>query len=425
MNPSNPTLNGTLTTLPDYMPRHFDRLVATVGRPSLVNHRDPEIVPRPVASRKPSRQAKNTSLTDPLMPKITGRRPMLALLIAAHNEELVIGNTIRSALKAGMEREHIYVVDDNSDDETSLIARAILGPHNVIKVDRSGKGLAITKAAKHFNLTRRYRWIHIADADGGFSPDYFKIFRSRLRVKYVAATGYVRSLPGGPISQYRVMEYTIGQEIHRRFQALTHTVTIIPGPTSCFRSDIFRQVDFANKSLTEDFDVTLQIHRKKLGKIQFIPQAIAYTQDPKSLKDYTKQITRWNRGVMQGIQRHGVGRHFNRLDAYLSYQVAQNLLFFAGYCVYVPYEAIVRHSPDVIALTFLYDVTITFATTLLVAMKARRPDILSAFPHIYAFRWISTAVFLRAFVEIVFLRRFRVTEGFWTTPKRYKSSTTA
>ena len=256
MNPSNPTMPST-----PFMYVH--RATPLLRRESSVNHRDPEIVPRPVISRKPQKHQVDP---DKFIKKTTGRRPMLALLIAGYNEELVIGNTLRSAINAGMEANDIYVVDDNSSDQTSAIACSILGPDNVLKVDRSGKGLALTKGAKHFDLTRRYRWIHIADADGGFSPDYFKIFRSRLRVKYVAATGYVRSLPGGPISQYRVLEYTIGQEIHRRFQALTHTVTIIPGPTSCFRSDIFRQVNFANKSLTEDFDVTLQIHRRARAK---------------------------------------------------------------------------------------------------------------------------------------------------------------
>lgn len=387
-------------------------------RPIMLNRRDTELVPRPVTPRTPKKHA---LMTEPLAPtfikKGYGRRPMLALLIAGHNEELVIANTIRSAIRAGMEREHIYMVDDDSSDKTSTIARAILGPHNVIKVDRSGKGLALTKAAQHFNLTRRYRWIHIADADGGFSPDYFKVFRSRLRIKYVAATGFVRSLPGGPVSQYRVVEYTIGQEIHRRFQAMTHTITVIPGPTSCFRSDIFRQVDFANHSFTEDFDVTLQIHRKKLGKIQFIPEAIAYTQDPKNLKDYVKQITRWNRGVMQCIKRHGIGRQFNRLDAYLSYQVMQNLLFFFGYCVYVPYIAISHSNPAVFATTFLFDVVIMFLMTLAVAIKARRMDIMSAFPHIYLYRWISTYVFLKAFVEVVFMGRFKTSAGTWNTPR--------
>lgn len=350
---------------------------------------------------------------------------MIALLIAAHNEEMVLEPTIRSAIRAGMPAEHIYVVDDNSTDATSAIARSILGRGNVIKVSRSGKGLALTKAAERFQLTKRYRWIHVADADGGFDPNYFKTFRKQLRVKYAAATGYVRSLPGGTISQYRVMEYTFGMEIHRRFQALTHTITVIPGPTSCFRADVFEKVNFANKSLTEDFDVTLQIHRQKLGHIQFIPSAIAYTQDPRTMQDFTKQITRWNRGMMQCIHRHKIGRKADRLDAYMTYQVVQNLLFFINYALVMPFFAITLHSANIVAITFLYDVAITLIITLLVAMKTKRWDILSAFPNIYVLRFVSIYVFLRAFFEVSILRRYMVSEGTWSTSgRRYKPTVT-
>jgi cellulose synthase/poly-beta-1,6-N-acetylglucosamine synthase-like glycosyltransferase len=349
-----------------------------------------------------------------------GKR-MLALLIAAHNEELVLEPTIRSAIRAGMKREDIYVVDDNSSDKTSEIATSILSKRNVHRVPRSGKGLALTRASKKFKLAQRYQWIHIADADGGFSPTYFPVFRRELNRKYAAATGYVRSLPGRNVSKYRVFEYTIGMEVHRRFQALAHTVTVIPGPTSCFRSDVFARLNFANQSLTEDFDVTLQIHRNKLGKIQFIPKAVAYTQDPRTTKDFVKQITRWNRGVMQGAQRHKIGRKPSRIDAYLSYQIITNLLFFFSYCILTPYIAIRRHAPEVIALTFLFDVGITFALMWAVAVRARRFDILSAFPQIYLYRWITLLVFLRAFVEVVFLHKHRVTKGFWSTAgRRYK-----
>jgi poly-beta-1,6-N-acetyl-D-glucosamine synthase len=355
---------------------------------------------------------------------VTPRR-MLALLIAGHNEELVIGDTIRSAMRAGMRAEDIYIVDDNSSDATSKIARSILPAENVCKVRRSGKGLALTKAAKKFQLVKHYRWIHIADADGGFASDYFRVFRSRLRVKYAAATGYVRSLPGGSVSQYRVFEYTIGLEIHRRFQAMTHTVSVIPGPTSCFRFDVFARVNFANKSLTEDFDVTMQIHRLKLGKVQYIPQAVAYTQDPKNVQDFTKQITRWNRGIMQGVLRHKIGRRRQRIDAYLSYQILQNLLFFFNYLIVVPFMSVQRQTADIIALTFLYDVFLTFILTLLVAMRSKRWDILSALPMIYIFRWISLGVFLRAFVEVLILRRFQAAGGAWSTAgRRYKSAVT-
>jgi cellulose synthase/poly-beta-1,6-N-acetylglucosamine synthase-like glycosyltransferase len=348
---------------------------------------------------------------------------MLALLIAAHNEELVLEQTIRSALKAGVKARDIYIVDDNSNDETSAIAVRVLGEKNVIKVGRSGKGLALTKASRHFDLTKRYRWIHIADADGGFAPNYFRVFRANLRVKYAAATGYVRSLPGGPVSQYRVFEYTIGMEIHRRFQVLTHTVSVIPGPTSCFRSDVFAKLNFANEALTEDFDVTIQLHRQKLGKVQFIPGAIAYTQDPQTTGDFIKQIARWNRGIMQGVTRHGIGRHPQRLDAYLSYQIMQNMLFFMNYCIIVPYAAFARHSVNIVATTFVYDVAVLFGMTFLVSLRSGRWDILSAFPYIYLYRWLSLIIFLKSFFEVIVLRKFRITKGVWGTEgRRYKQA---
>lgn len=345
----------------------------------------------------------------------------MALLIAAHNEELVIEQTLRSAIRGGMKKTDIYVVDDWSSDATSKVARSILGKKNVYKVRRSGKGLALTRGASKFDLTERYNWIHIADADGAFARDYFYVFRRNLQTKYAVATGYIKSLPGDSISQYRVYEYTIGMELHRRFQALTHTVPVIPGPTSCFRSDIFNQVDFSVKALTEDFDVTLQLHRKKLGKVQFIPGAIAYTQDPLTMRDFTKQITRWNRGILQGSRRHRIGLKLQRIDAYLSYQILQNLVFFVNYALVMPYIAFKRHSPALIATLFLFDVFTTLILTMLVSLRSRRWDILSAFPQIYILRWVTLLVFLRAFVEITILRRFRVTDATWSTAgRRYK-----
>jgi cellulose synthase/poly-beta-1,6-N-acetylglucosamine synthase-like glycosyltransferase len=391
-------------------------------RPLPTPHRP--LVKRDIIKLPENSRAKQASVINKYLRDFTPKG-RLCLLIAAHDEELVIANTIHSAIRAGMKPQHIYVVDDNSSDKTSEIAKSILGCANVVRVKRSGKGLALAKASKKFDLTRRYRWIHIADADGGFAPDYFRVFRGQLRVKYAAATGYVRSLPGGAVSQYRVFEYTIGLEIHRRFQSYTNTVPIIPGPTSCFRSDVFEKIDFANKSLTEDFDVTLQIHRQKLGKIQFIPQAVAYTQDPKTVLDFAKQITRWNRGIMQGVHRHRIGRKLSPIDAYLSYQIMQNFLFFFNYCILVPFLAIQHRSLAVAAQIFLFDVILTFFMALLVAARTKRWDIMSAFPFIYVLRWVSMAVFLRSFVEVAILRRFRITEGTWNTAdRRYKSEVT-
>ena len=354
-------------------------------------------------------------------------KTMVALLIAAHNEELVLENTLRSAIAAGMEPRHIYVVDDASADSTSKIAKEILGQHNVIKVKHSGKGLALSIAAAYFNLSRRYRWIHIADADGAFAPDYFRVIRSRLRVKYAAATGYVRSLSGSYIGQYRVFEYTIGLDVMRRFQSVANVVSVIPGPTSCFRSDIFDKLNFANHSLTEDFDVTLQIHRSKLGKIQYIPQAIAYTQDPKNLVDYVKQITRWNRGIMQCVLRHHIGFKLTRIDAYLSWQILQNLLFFTNYFFWLPALMILTGKGlSLVAGALLYDISLIAVMVSYAAYRSRRSDIISAFPFIYMLRWISVFIFLKSFIEVGLLRQHRLSSGTWDVVcRRYKADTVA
>lgn len=345
------------------------------------------------------------------------RRPKIGLLIPAHNEELVLENTLLSAINAGMKPEHIYVVDDNSNDRTSAIARKLLPSQNVCKVRRSGKGLALTKAIKKYNLCDRYQWIHIADADCTFMPNYFSVFRRNLRKKYAAATGYVKSLPGRHVSQYRVFEYTISLEFHRRVQAMLQVVPVIPGPTSCFRADVLAKINFDNHSLTEDFDVTLQIHRQKLGKIQYIPNAVVYTQDPHTFGDYTKQITRWNRGTLQGIRRHRIGLRVHKIDAYLSYQISQNILFFFNYFIWIPYITIKQDSIDMLAVTFVVDVVLNFVLTLIVAARTKRWDIVSAFPYIYVLRWVSITVFLKAFIEVFVLRKFKNNDGIWSNGK--------
>src|SRR5258706_688734 len=162
----------------------------------------------------------------------------------------------------------------------------------------------------------------------------------------------------------------------------------------------------------------MQLHRQKLGCIQFIPEAVAYTQDPKTVKDYTKQITRWNRGGLQSMLKYRIGRRLTPIDAYLSYQIIQNLLFFASYVIWIPYLALTRHTTAVFAAAFVTDVMLTFAITFFTAARTRRWDVLSAFPQVYAIHWLSLGGFLKAFFEVVILRKYRTGSGMWEN-KRY------
>ncbi|MGC1177369.1 MAG: glycosyltransferase family 2 protein, partial [Candidatus Saccharimonadales bacterium] len=254
-------------------------------------------------------------------------RKKLALLLPGHNEELIIATTIRSAVAAGQKKRDIFVVNDASTDATRAIATKLLGKQNVLNVQRSGKALAVKKAIKKFNIEREYQWLHVADADSVFSRDYFRIYRRTLSRDYVVAIGFVQSLRGNWISTYRALSYTYGQHVYRRIQSALGMVSVFPGPVTSFRTDILSKLELTGNSLTEDFDITLQVHRKRLGKIKYIPKAINYTQDPQSLRDFCKQSMRWYRGFFQGIKEYRIGLSRQRIDIGIGFQLLQTIVF--------------------------------------------------------------------------------------------------
>lgn len=349
----------------------------------------------------------------------------LALIIPGYNEEVVIADTISSAMAAGQHTSDIYVVSDGSSDRTVEIATELLGADHVLDQANSGKARAILNGMNHFNIPERYVWLHIADADGVFATTYFNEIHARLSRDYVAATGYVQSLKGGWISKFRVYEYTLGLEIYRRIQAFFGVIPVIPGPTSMFRTDILNKLDFTVDSLTEDMDITLQIHRKKLGKIQYIPQAKTYTQDPKDLTDYIKQVSRWYRGNFQVMQRHHVGFRPHRIDAYIAFVMFEQWIFLAQ-LIALPFFAWWGQNYATLAIVFLNDIIFFLSFTIWAAAASKRTDVLSAFPLFYILRFVNIYIFVRSWYEIVVQRKFRTARPGWSTAgRRYRITTDA
>jgi cellulose synthase/poly-beta-1,6-N-acetylglucosamine synthase-like glycosyltransferase len=348
----------------------------------------------------------------------------LALLLPAHNEELILEATIRSAIAAGQPVEDIFVVDDGSTDDTRAIATRLLGKSHVISVKRSGKSLAVKKAIVKFKVVTNYVWLHIADADSVFSQDYFRHYRSKLDPKkYAVAVGFVQSLRGNWISTYRALTYTYSQQVTRRVQSHLGMISVFPGPITCFRTDIISKLDFNGISLTEDFDITLQVHRKKLGKILFIPQAVNFTQDPQTLKDFCKQNLRWQRGFFQGVKKYKIGLRAQRIDASLGYQMLQNILFLLQVFVLLPFVVVTTHNWLVIPVFIAADIVVNGIIALFASVAAKRWMLLGALPYFHFLRWIEIGIYLQAFVEVMVLGRFKDKVVGWSTEgRRYKLS---
>lgn len=349
------------------------------------------------------------------------RRRRLALLLPGHNEELIIATTIRSAVAAGQKLEDIYVVDDGSTDNTRKEALKELPITNILSLPHSGKAKAIAKAIDHFKIVKRYSWVHIADADSAFCPNYFQYYKRRLNSRYVVAVGFVQSMRGNWIARYRCFSYTYGQHIFRRIQSWLGMISVFPGPVTCFRTNILHKLDFAAESLTEDFDLTLQVHRKKLGRICFIPDAVNYTQDPRTLRDFCKQTTRWQRGFFQGVRKYHIGFHRQRIDISIMYQLLETLLYLIQLFVVMPYLAWRLDDWRLIVVILIADYLVLCVLAVLSAAAARRPAVLLSLPYFHFLRIIELVIFIKAFIEVIALGKFRSKITGWETKgRRYK-----
>lgn len=267
----------------------------------------------------------------------TGPVPTLdqvAILVAAHDEALVIERTIRSALDH-VAPDQVFVVSDGSTDDTVAIARAAGAQVFDLQPNR-GKAGAIAAAIDHFRIAQRFEVLMLLDADTHLSDDYFATGLAEFDAPdVVAVAGRATTIvePGGSsllgrmLVAYRERVYVAVQYLQKFGQASrrANVVAIVPGFASMYRTGILDAIDITAQGLAiEDFNMTFEVHVKRLGRIAFRPgAAIAYTQDPDTLRDYTKQVRRWNLGFWQTLARHRVG--FTRFGVATSLFVAELL----------------------------------------------------------------------------------------------------
>ena len=123
---------------------------------------------------------------------------------------------------------------------------------------------------------------------------------------------------------YRSRLYAVVQLLVKYGQAAkwANVMPIVPGFASMYRTDILSQIDIAGPGLViEDFNMTFEVHAKKLGRIAFHPDAaVAFTQDPDIWRDYAP-IRRWTLGYWQTVRLHGL--HVGRFWGALALQVTE------------------------------------------------------------------------------------------------------
>ncbi|KKK38729.1 hypothetical protein WQ57_07000 [Mesobacillus campisalis] len=229
--------------------------------------------------------------------------PAVSVVIAAFNEEKVIGKTIDSILKSRYSNLEVIVVDDGSEDETGQITSKF-GSKKVrlIQKENGGKTSAVNLGIRN----AKGDIIIAVDADTVVAPDTIaRLVRHFSDDRVAAVSGNVRvGNVKNLLTAWQHVEYVTGFNLEKRAFAALGSVTVVPGAIGAWRKQVVEQLGyFAADTLAEDTDMTLKIVRSGY-RVLIDEQAYAYTEAPETIGAFLKQRFRWTFGTLQCLWKH-------------------------------------------------------------------------------------------------------------------------
>jgi len=241
--------------------------------------------------------------------KNIGDKTKFALIVAAHNEELVIGNIIESLKMMDYDKKlyDIFVIADNCTDKTAEIARkkgAIVRERFDKK--RRGKGYALEWMFNIiFKMEKKYDAIAVFDADNLVHKNFLKEMNKKMCKGYKVVQGYLDSK--NPEDTWVTGSYSIAfWSCNRMFQLARYNLGLssqLGGTGFCIDTDILKELGWGATCLTEDLEFSCKIILNGY-KVGWAHDAIIYDEKPLTLAQSWRQRKRWMQGFADVSSRY-------------------------------------------------------------------------------------------------------------------------
>ncbi|WP_424472537.1 glycosyltransferase family 2 protein [Paenisporosarcina sp.] len=231
--------------------------------------------------------------------------PTVSVFIPAHNEEVVIGNTLRamSRLYYPKDKLEIIVINDNSSDRTAEIVEEFTRKYSFIRLIETiapNKGKGKSSALNEGLRQSSGDVIAVYDADN--TPERMALWYLIMGLvndpESAAVVGKFRVINAAQtwLTRFINIETICFQWMAQGGRWKWFKVATIPGTNFAIRRSIMEQLGgWDVKALAEDTELTIRVYN--LGyHIRFFPAAITWEQEPETLKIWWKQRTRWARG---------------------------------------------------------------------------------------------------------------------------------
>lgn len=238
-----------------------------------------------------------------------------AIVVAARNEEKVIGALIASLTKQNYPAEmyDIYAAPNNCTDNTEAVARAhgarIFTPKGKITL----KGQVLHQFANFVLKQNRYDAVCVFDADNVVHPDFLQNMNNAYQNGVRVAQGYrdSKNPRDSAMSTCYAIYYWIVNRFYNGGRETLGLSSLVVGSGYMMAVDLLRKLGGWNtQTLTEDYEFSAQCVLAG-EKVHYIQNAIAYDELPLTFAQSWRQRRRWSTGFVQSMQVY-MGKLFTR-----------------------------------------------------------------------------------------------------------------
>lgn len=237
------------------------------------------------------------------------------VLICARNEQAVIGQLLESiaaqSYPSGL--VDVFVCADNCTDDTAQIARRhgarVYERQNKLQV---GKGYALRflleKIGEDMGLSH-YDGFFVFDADNLLDAHYIEEMNKVFSSGYKAVTGYRNTKNFGDnwITAGYGLWFLRESEYMNRPRADLGVSCAVSGTGFLFSPQLLQNGGVWDYFLlTEDLEFTADMIARG-EKIGYCGTAILYDEQPRSFRQSIRQRSRWVKGYLQVVAKHGPG----------------------------------------------------------------------------------------------------------------------
>mgnify|MGYP000299497646 CR=1 FL=1 len=224
-----------------------------------------------------------------------------AILIAAHNEEKVIGALLDNLKQLNYPAQlyDVFVICDNCNDRTADIARQH-GVHACERhnLEKRGKGFAIEWMLKElWQYSREYDGVVMLDADNLVAQDYLLHMNNDLCNGSQVIQAYLDTK--NPHDSWVTSAYAITYWYCNRLWQLPRSnlrlANFLGGTGMCFDSSLLKSIGWGATSLVEDLEFTMKCVQKGINP-SFNYNAKVYDEKPLTFQASFKQRLRWMQG---------------------------------------------------------------------------------------------------------------------------------